>query len=253
VTRNICWAPANVVNGNFSYSAAAAQKARHTTATVAYQTYDSLGEVEFEYVEDADAVSKYGVINKDMKAVGCYSRGQAHRLGKWALLTEQTLTETVSFSVSIESGVVMRPGMVIGIADPVKSWIAASLVASKVQHHQQITVDATVGLPTTTLPMHQPFQSCCLLVWSRRAPSAALLEAVFTVSTAFSEAPNAQSVFLIETNDIRSNLFRVISVAEGDGGAFSVTALAYNASLYAAIESDLNLAVQGHQQPICCT
>jgi predicted phage tail protein len=58
------------------------------------------------------------------------------------------------------------------------------------------------------------------------------------------EAPNAQSVFLIETNDIQANLFRVISVAEGDGGAFSCTALQYNESLYAAIESDLNLVLR---------
>ena len=230
--------PSNVVDGNFSYSGSS-QKARHTTATVAYQTYDSLGEVEFEYVEDADAVSKYGVINKDMKAVGCYSRGQAHRLGKWALLTEQTLTETVSFSVSIESGVVMRPGMVIGIADPVKSGSRRS-GRVKSATTTAITVDATVGLPTTTA--NAPTISVLLptgLVETRTISSIA--GAVFSVSTAFSEAPNAETVFLIETNDIRSNLFRVISVAEGDGGAFSVTALAYNASLYAAIESDLTL------------
>jgi predicted phage tail protein len=100
--------PSNVVDGIFSYSGSS-QKARHSTATVAYQTYDSLGEVQFEYVEDASAVSKHGVINKEIKAMGCYSRGQAHRLGKWALLTEQNLTETVSFAVSIESGII--PGL----------------------------------------------------------------------------------------------------------------------------------------------
>jgi predicted phage tail protein len=62
--------PSNVIDGNFSYSGSS-QKARHTTATVGYQTYESLGEVQFEYVEDADAVSKYGVINKEIKAMGC--------------------------------------------------------------------------------------------------------------------------------------------------------------------------------------
>jgi predicted phage tail protein len=64
---------------------------------------------------------------------------------------------------------------------------------------------------------------------------------VFTVSSAFSEAPNAQSVFLLQTTDIQSNQFRVLSVTEGDDGAFSVTALTYNNSIYAAIESDLSL------------
>ena len=112
--------PANVLDGNFSYSGSS-QKSRHTTATVAYQTYDGLGEVEFEYVEDADAITKFCVINKDIKAFGCYSRGQAHRLGKWTLLMEQNLSETVTFAVSIDSGIVLRPGVVISIADPVKS------------------------------------------------------------------------------------------------------------------------------------
>jgi hypothetical protein len=233
--------PANVVDGNFSYSGSS-QKSRHTTATVAYQTYDGLGEVEFEYVEDADAVTKFGVINKDVKAFGCYSRGQAHRLGKWTLLMEQNLSETVTFAVSIDSGIVLRPGVVISIADPVKSGsrrlgriTAASTTA--------VTVDSVDGLPTTTA--NAPTISALLptgLVETRAISG--ISGNIFTVSNAFSEAPNAQSVFLIETNDIQANLFRVISVAEGDGGVFSCTALQYNESLYAAIESDLNLVLR---------
>jgi predicted phage tail protein len=233
--------PANVVDGNFSYSGSS-QKSRHTTATVAYQTYDGLGEVEFEYVEDADAITKFGVINKDVKAFGCYSRGQAHRLGKWALLMEQNLTETVTFAVSIDSGIVLRPGVVISIADPVKSGsrrlgriTAASTTA--------VTVDSTDGLPTTIA--NNPTISVLLptgLVETRTIITIA--GSVFTVSVAFSEAPNAQSVFLIESSDIEANLFRVISVAEGDGGVFSCTALQYNESLYAAIESDINLVLR---------
>jgi predicted phage tail protein len=233
--------PANVVDGNFSYSGSS-QKSRHTTATVAYQTYDGLGEVEFEYVEDADAITKFGVINKDVKAFGCYSRGQAHRLGKWTLLMEQNLSETVTFAVSIDSGIVLRPGVVISIADPVKSGSRRSGRISAATT-TTVTVDSTDGLPTTTA--NAPTISVLLptgLVETRTISSIA--GSVFTVSVAFSEAPNAQSVFLIETNDIQANLFRVISVAEGDGGVFSCTALQYNESLYAAIESDLNLVLR---------
>lgn len=230
--------PANVIDGNFSYSGSS-QKARHTTATVAYQSYDSLGEVQFEYVEDANAVAKYGVINKDIKAMGCYSRGQAHRLGKWSLLAEQNLTETVTFSVSIDSGIILRPGMVIDIADPLKSGSRRSGRISSATT-TAITVDSTNGLPTTTA--NAPTISVLMptgLVETRLITSIA--GNVFTVSSAFSEAPNAQSVFLIETNDIQSNQFRVLSVTEGEAGAFSVTALTYNSSIYAAIESDLSL------------
>lgn len=230
--------PSNVVDGNFSYSGSS-QKARHTTATVAYQRYDSLGEVEFEYVEDQAAVAKHGVINKEIRAMGCYSRGQAHRLGKWALLSEQNLTETVSFSVSIESGIILRPGMVIDIADPVKSGSRRSGRVSSATT-TSITVDSIDGLPTTTA--NAPTISVLLptgLVETRSISNIA--GSVFTVSSAFSEAPNAQSVFLVQTNDILSNQFRVLSVTEGEGGVYSVTALSYNSSIYAAIESDLSL------------
>jgi predicted phage tail protein len=233
--------PANVVDGNFSYSGSS-QKSRHTTATVAYQTYDGLGEVEFEYVEDADAVTKFGVINKDVKAFGCYSRGQAHRLGKWTLLMEQNLSETVTFAVSIDSGIVLRPGVVISIADPVKSG-SRRLGRISAASTTAVTVDSTDGLPTTIA--NNPTISVLLptgLVETRTIITIA--GSVFTVSVAFSEAPNAQSVFLIESSDIEANLFRVISVAEGDGGVFSCTALQYNESLYAAIESDINLVLR---------
>jgi predicted phage tail protein len=230
--------PSNVIDGNFSYSGSG-QKARHTTATVSYQSYETLGEVEFEYVEDADAVSKYGIINKDMKAFGCYSRGQAHRLGKWALLTEQNLTDTVSFGVGIDSNIVLRPGKVVGIADPVKSGARRSGRISSATT-TAITVDSTSGLPTTIA--NSPTLSVLLatgLVETRTIISIA--GSVFTVGTPFSAAPAAGSVFLIETTDIEAQLFRVLTVAEGEGGSYAVTALAYNESLYAAIESDLSL------------
>ena len=64
---------------------------------------------------------------------------------------------------------------------------------------------------------------------------------VITVSSAFSEAPNAASVYLIQTTDVQSNQFRVVSVAEGEDGTYGVTAIEYNESIYAAVEQNLNL------------
>ena len=230
--------PSNVVEGNFTYSGSS-QKSRHTTATVSYQSYETLGEVEFEYVEDSDAVSKYGIINKDLKAFGCYSRGQAHRLGKWMLLTEQNLTDTVSFAVGIDSGIILRPGMVIGVADPVKAGARRSGRISSATT-TSITVDSTTGLPGNA--SGAPTVSVLLptgIIETRTI--IAISGNTLTVSAAFSEAPNPGGVFMVESTDIEAQLFRVLSVAEGDEGSFAVTALAYNESLYAAIESDLTL------------
>ena len=231
--------PSNVVNGEFIYSGTAL-KTRHTCATVAYQSYEDLGEVKYEYVEIADQVSKYGVINKDIRAIGCYSQGQAHRLGKWLLLTEANLTDTVNFSVSVDSGLILRPGTVIDIADPVKAGTRRSGRISSATT-TEITIDSTTDLSVSltespTISVMMPTG----LVETKSISS--ISGAVITVSSAFSEAPNAASVFLIQTNDVQSQQFRVISVSEGDGdGTYAVTALQYNASIYDAVEQDLTL------------
>ena len=230
--------PSNVINGDFVYSGSSL-KSRHTCATVAYQSYDSLGEVQFEYVELADQVTKYGVINKEVRALGCYSQGQAHRLGKWLLLTEANLTQTVSFGISIDSGLVLRPGVVIDIADPVKAGTRRSGRISSATT-TQITIDSTTDLAVNlgnspTISVMMPTG----LVETRTIASIA--NDVITVGSAFSEAPNAASVYLIQTTDVQSNQFRVVSVAEGQDGTYGVTAIEYNESIYAAVEQNLSL------------
>ena len=230
--------PANVVDGVFSYSGSSV-RSRHTCATVAYQNYDDLGEVSFEYVEDADAVAKYGVNNKDIKAVGCYSQGQANRLGKWTLLSEQDLYETCNFSIGIDSGIVVRPGMVVDIADPLRGGTRRNGRVSSATT-LQITIDSTTELSVNM--GNSPTISVVLpngLVETRDINS--ISGTAVNVSTAFSQAPAANAPWLIQTSDIQSQQFRIISVAENGDGVFGVSALKYNESIYNAVEQDLNL------------
>jgi hypothetical protein len=67
---------------------------------------------------------------------------------------------------------------------------------------------------------------------------------VVTVSSAFSEAPNAQSIWIIQDTGLQTQQFRIISVAEAEDGIYGCTALAYNSSIYAAIESDIKLTTR---------
>ena len=229
--------PSNVINGAFSYSGTS-QKARHTVATVAYQTYDNLGEVQYEYVEDADAVAKYGVINKSVKALGCYSQGQAHRYGLWLLKSEQLLTETCTFGVSIESGIILRPGVVIDIADPTKNGNRRSGRVSSATT-TAITVDSSVDLNTFDLGAN-PTISVMMpggTVETKAIPAAGISGSVISITGSFSEAPNSQAVWLIQSDSEQSQQYRVISVAEGDKSSYSVTALQYNSSLYGNVDS----------------
>ena len=230
--------PSNVVEGVFSYSGSSL-RSRHTCATVAYQSYDEQGEVSFEYVEDENAVSKYGVNNKDIKAVGCYSQGQANRLGKWTLLSEQDLYETCTFAIGIDSGIVLRPGMVVDIADPLRAGTRRNGRVSSATT-SQITIDSETDLDVNT--GNGPTISVVLptgLVETRDIDT--INGTAVNVTDAFSEAPAANAPWLIQTTDIQSQQFRVVSVSEGDDGSFSVTALKYNESIYNAVEQDLKL------------
>ena len=233
--------PSNVVNGTFSYSGSS-QKSRHTVAVVAWQSYDTRGDIEYEYVEDHDAVAKYGIIKKDIKAIGCYSQGQAHRLGKWTLLSEQNLTETCEFAVAIDSGIILRPGMVVDVADPLRGGTRRSGRVSSATT-TVITIDSDTDLDvdlnsTPTLSVLLPTG----LVETKGISS--ISGADITVDSAFSEAPNAAAVYLIDTTDIQVQKFRVLSVAETDDGVCGVSAIAYNESIYEAIEKDVELTTR---------
>jgi len=233
--------PANVIDGVFAYSGTA-EKTRHTCATVGWQSYENLGEVEYEYVEDAEAVAKYGIINKDIRALGCYSQGQAHRLGKWTLLSERNITESCTFSVGIDSGIVLTPGMVVDIADPLRGGTRRSGRVSSATT-TVITVDSDTNLSVNlaaspTISVMMPTG----LVETKTISS--ISGTAITVSEAFSEAPNAAAVWLIQTSDIQSQQFRVVSVADNNDGTVGVTALAYNESIYNAVEQDVALTAR---------
>jgi predicted phage tail protein len=233
--------PSNVVDGLFTYTGTA-EKTRHTCATVGWQSYDNLGEVEYEYVEDADAVAKYGIINKDIRALGCYSQGQAHRLGKWTLLSEKNITESCSFAVAIDSGIVITPGMVVDIADPLRAGTRRSGRVSSATT-TVITVDSDTNLSVNL--SNSPTISVMMptgLVETKTIDS--ISGTAITVSEAFSEAPNAAAVWLIQTSDIQSQQFRVVSVADNNDGTVGVTALAYNESIYNAVEQDVELTAR---------
>ena len=231
--------PANIINGHFKYSGTS-QKARHTVASIAYQDYDGLGETKVQYVEDAASVAKYGVIPKDLQALGCYSQGQARRAGKWLLLSEQYLTQTVTFAVGIDTGVILRPGMVIDIADPVKSGrrrfgrIASATTTA-------VTVDDDTDLDTIDMSK-EPTISVMLptgLVETKTITAIASSNAKqIDIQGAFSEAPDTQAAWLIQTTVIQSQQFRVVAVSEAKDGQYSVVALQYNSTIYDAVEAD---------------
>ena len=227
----------NVGEGGFSYSGSSL-KTRHSVVSVSYFNMDSK-EVDFEVYEDADLISKIGVVIKQVKAFACTSRGQARRLAKAIVFSENNESEVCTFTTSIDSGVVVRPGAVIEIADPVRSGVRRGGRVSSATT-TQITVDdsAATDLPTT----NNPTLSVILPDGTVETKSVSgVLGAVVTVSSAFSQTPNVNTVWLLQDDTVQAQKFRVLNVEEQDGINYVITALSYVNEKYAFIEDGATL------------
>ena len=228
---------ANVAEGGFSYENSS-QRTRPTVAVVGYLDLNTR-EIAYEAVEDAAAIAKYGVVTTQVSAFACTSRGQAARIGKWLLYEEQN-SEIVSFTTSVDSGVVCRPGQIIEISDPMR---AGARRGGRIRSATTtaITVDDVTGLTTANTPTLSVVLSDGS-VQTRNVST--IVGNVISVSSAFSSAPNANSIWIFETSDIQTSTWRVLGVAEQDQFQYAVTAIAYNASKYAYIEDGALLEVR---------
>jgi len=229
----------NITSEGFNYSGSSL-KQRHTAVAVSYFNMDSQ-DVDFEVVDDTAAQAKFGIITKQVKAFACTSRGQAARLGRAILFAEQNESELVSFSTSIDAGAVVRPGAIIDIADPVRAGVRRGGRLSAVASTTVMTIDdanasdlATTNSPTLSVVLPDG-------TVETRDVSSITADGVITVSSAFSQIPNVNTVWLLANTTVQAQKFRVITVEEQDGINYSITALSYVESKYDFIEDGSTL------------
>jgi predicted phage tail protein len=211
----------NVIEGIFNYEGSSL-KARHTVTLVTWNDPDNAYQQRVEYVSDEAAISKYGIIEVRMAAFGCTSRGQANRLGRWLLYSEQQETTTCTFTVGLD-GAIVRPGQIIKVADQMRAGARkggriASATTTELTLDQSFAVDEgdTVSVVMPDGRVEQ-----------REIDDGDFDAKTITVKTAFSTTPETQSIFVVETSTVEAQTFRVISVTE-DGENYKITALEHN-------------------------
>jgi len=228
---------ANVGEGGFSYSGSSL-KQRHTVISVSYFNMDSR-EIDYEVVEDTAAQAKLGIVKKDVKAFACTSRGQAQRLGKAILFSEQNESEVISFTTSIDAGAIVRPGSVISVNDPVRGGERRSGRINAATT-TQITVDNTTDLDTFT----GSNKKCSVILPDGTVETknvTGIVGSVITLDSALSATPNVNAIWLLQSSTLEAQTFRVITVEEQDGINYAITALTYIDGKYANIESGISL------------
>ena len=111
----------NVLDGKFEYEGSA-HKTRTNQVIVNWNNPQDYYRPRSEIVELEETLQKDTEFIKadSITAFGCTSRGQARRLGKWKLLSDNLHTNTVSFSTSLNAAF-LRPGDIVQIMDNQKS------------------------------------------------------------------------------------------------------------------------------------
>ena len=228
---------ANVVEGGFSYSGSSL-KQRHSVVSVAYFNMDSR-EIDYEVYEDTAAQAKLGIVKKDVKGFGVTSRGQAQRMAKAIIFSEQNESEVVSFGVSKDAGAIVRPGSVISINDPVRAGERRSGRINAATT-TQITIDSIQDLNT----FGGTNKKCSVILPDGTIETKnviGLVGSVITLDSALSQTPNVNSIWLLQSSSIEAQTYRVISVEEKDGINYNISALTYIAGKYDNIEQGISL------------
>ena len=226
---------ANVTEDGFLY-AGSSIKTRHTVINVSY--FDmTTQEVDVETVEaDAATQTKYGIVTKNIRAFATTSRNQARRLGRWFLYNEQNSGETCSFTTTAAAGVLVRCGDVIEISDRLKAGVRRGGLLKSVTSTTIVVLDDSDDTDIPSLG-DSPTISIILPDGSLETKTiSAISGATITVSSAFSTAPNQHAPYILETTNLQTTTWRVISVKENDDKTFSITALSHDSGKYAFVE-----------------
>jgi hypothetical protein len=227
----------NITEEGFQYSGSSL-KTRHTVAIVSYLDLEAQ-ELAYEAVEDPGGIAKYGVITTQVEGFAVTSQAQAHRLGEWLLYSEQNESETCTFKTSLKEGCEIRPGMVVGIIDPVRTGVRrGGRISSATTTKVRIDSVTATNLPTggsPTLLVSMPDGTI------QEKGVASISGDTITVSSAFSTAPLIGGVFIYNNNEQAATYWRVLSVKEEEPTVYAVTALSYIESKYDYIERDLPL------------
>ncbi|MET3633014.1 phage tail protein [Burkholderia sp. 572] len=232
---------ANVIDGAFRY-VGSERKTRYTVALVSYNDPSNQYKQAVEYVPDDDGIARYGVIKTQVTAFGCTSQAQAHRLGRWLLLTSRYESGTVSFKVGMD-GVLVGPGQVIAIADPRK---AGRRIGGRIR--------AAAGNVVTLdkAPTVAPGDRFTAILPSGVAQYRAVKSVngdVLTLADRFDADPVPGAVWMLENAEVAAQLYRVVSVQEGDDDGrieYTITATMHEPGKYAAIDD----GAQIQQRPV---
>lgn len=222
----------NVIDGDFVYGGAE-RTTHYSRALVSYDNPANNYDTDVIPVTDLALQRRYRDRPIELSAIGCTRASEAQRRGKWALLSNSQ-DRTVTFKTGMEGANVL-PGYVIPVAD--------ELVAGRPNGGR---ISAVSGR-TVTLDRDPPIKPGDRLIVNLPNGTAQgrTVESVtgraVTVTVAYALQPEPQLQWAIDYDDLAVQLFRVLKRVRTTEGEYEFTALEFNPSKFAAIDTGAKL------------
>lgn len=204
---------ANVIDGRFTYSSSTT-KNRYTNALVSWSDPDNAYSDAMEPVFEQALVARYGFNQLEITAIGCTRQSEANRKGRWGILTNNK-DRVVTFNVG-EDGNIPQPGYVIAVADRNLSGRDLGGRISAV-NGRVLTLDRA---PDASAADRMIVNLPSGVSQSRTIQS--ITGNKVTVTTAYSETPVAEAVWVIESDELYAQQYRVITVTDNNDGTFTI-------------------------------
>lgn len=219
---------ANVVDGKFVYSSSTT-KSRYTNALVSWSDPANGYADAMEPVFEQALVARYGFNQLEITAIGCTRQSEANRKGRWGILTNNK-DRVVTFDVGLD-GNIPQPGYIIAVSDRNLSGRdlggRLSAVNGRVLKLDRVPSAKAGDRIMVNLPSG--------ITQSRTIQS--LSGEMVTVTTAFSELPQAEAVWVIESDELYAQQYRVVSVTDNNDGTYTITGANHDPDKYARIDT----------------
>ncbi|ELR5205714.1 DUF1983 domain-containing protein [Providencia rettgeri] len=219
---------ANIVGGKPSYSGGSIQN-RYTQALVSFTNIDNHSNDDVEPIADLKLQRRYGVRKLELSAIGCTRRSEANRRGRWALLTNAN-DRMISFATGLE-GAIPSPGHIIAVAD---SSLAGRNTGGRISlvEGRKITLDRTTSIKAgDRLIVNLPNGG------SEGRTVTAVNKKVVTVSVEYSQVPQKEAVWVVDSDDLAIQLYRVINISDNGDNTYTINGTIHTPDNYDHIDS----------------
>ncbi|EHT01531.1 TipJ family phage tail tip protein [Klebsiella oxytoca] len=219
---------ANII-GKPRYSSSTS-KARYTNALVSWSDPANAYADAMEPAFVPELVSRYSFNQLEVTAIGCTRQSEAHRKGLWGILTNNK-DRMVEIDVGLD-GKIPQPGYIIGLADEL---LAGRVNGGRISavNGQVITLDRDVDAKAgDRLQLNLPSG-----ISQARSIQSVNGRRQITVTTAYSETPEAECVWVIESDDLYTQQYRVIGVKDNNNATYTITGVAHDPDKFPRIDT----------------